>query len=77
MKTWNDYAELRWYAIIETRKSDGKCGIVMTGYSQHQLKIAMDKMIMQRKQPRTSLTVVEFKPLVNAYVSDAANNVVK
>lgn len=61
MKLWEDPANLRMFAIVEIRKSDGKCGIVMTGYSRHVLKIAMGKMILGRHQPRTSLGIVEFR----------------
>jgi hypothetical protein len=62
MELWAERANLRIFAIVETRLSDGKCGIVMTGDSEHILKIAMGKMVFRRKQPRTSLQIIEFMP---------------
>lgn len=59
MKLWNDRENLGIFAIIEIRK-DGKCGIVMTGFSRHLLVIAVRRMERLRKQPRTSLEVIKF-----------------
>lgn len=59
MKPWIDRANLRIFAIIEIRLSDGKCGIVMTGESRHALTIAMNRMIMRQKQRRYKFEVIE------------------
>jgi hypothetical protein len=59
MKPWVDRANLRMFAILEVRVSDGKCGIVMTGESKHRLKIAMGRMLLRQKRPRTKFEVVE------------------
>jgi hypothetical protein len=59
MKTWVDRSNLRIFAIVEIRIADGKCGFVMTGDSKHGLKIAMGKMILRQKLPRTRFEVVE------------------
>jgi hypothetical protein len=63
MKPWTDRASLRWYAILEIRNSDGQCGIVMTGESKHALKIAMGKMLLRQKKPRTTFELAEFVEL--------------
>lgn len=65
-KLWNDRETLRIYALVEVRKSDGKCGIVMTDYSRQPLKIAAGKMLLAQKQPRLTFEVIEFREHIQA-----------
>ena len=57
MKLWDERKNLVWFAIIETRK-DGLCGVIMTGNSERNLRLALRQMTLARKQPRTSLELI-------------------
>lgn len=67
MKTWVKRGNMRLFAIVETRLSDERCGIVMTGESKHALEIAACRMVHRQKQARTRFEVVELAERATAH----------